>query len=122
LEAHRLAPLVFDAADQGDPVASEILARQGREIALYAAAALRRLEMADDAVPVVLGGAVAARGHPIVMDAVGRTLAELGCAAEARVEPRRPILGAGLAALEWAGADEAAASRFSREFEAAGIL
>jgi N-acetylglucosamine kinase-like BadF-type ATPase len=57
-----LAPAVFAAADAGDEVAGWLIDVLADEIAGMAASAARRLEL--DAPDVMLGGSVAAAGHP----------------------------------------------------------
>jgi N-acetylglucosamine kinase len=53
-----LAPLVFDAASQGDPVARRILRAAGRELGLSARLVASRLFDDRDRFPLVLGGSV----------------------------------------------------------------
>jgi N-acetylglucosamine kinase-like BadF-type ATPase len=53
-----LAPVVFAEAKHGDTVARELLDRQADEIVLMATTAMRRLQMRDLDVEVVLGGGV----------------------------------------------------------------
>jgi N-acetylglucosamine kinase-like BadF-type ATPase len=53
-----LAPVVFRAAREGDPVAGGIVRQAGRELGLMAAAAIRRLGMEDHEVEVGLVGSI----------------------------------------------------------------
>lgn len=53
-----LAPVVFRAAREGDPVAGGIIRQAGRELGLMAAAAIRRLGMEDHEVEVGLVGSI----------------------------------------------------------------
>ena len=53
-----LAPVVFAEAKHGDAVARDLLDRQADEIVLMATTAMRRLQMRDLDVEVVLGGGV----------------------------------------------------------------
>ncbi|MEZ0111663.1 N-acetylglucosamine kinase-like BadF-type ATPase [Catenulispora sp. EB89] len=57
-----LAPAVFAAADAGDEIAGWLIDVLADEIAGMAASAARRLDL--DAPDVLLGGSVAAAGHP----------------------------------------------------------
>ena len=57
-----LAQLLFQAAGQYDPVALDILKKQGEELGLAAQAVARRLGMEGDAFDVVLAGSVVTRG------------------------------------------------------------
>lgn len=59
----QLAPLVFEAARQGDAVALAILDDIGRDLGLSARVAAQRLFATDSAFPLVLGGSVLA-GNP----------------------------------------------------------
>ena len=53
-----LAPIVFQAARDGDAVARSLVDRQADEIAIMAVAAIRRLGLSALPVPVVLGGGI----------------------------------------------------------------
>ena len=53
-----LAPLVFDAAKDGDAVARAIVDRQAHEVVLMAGTAIKRLRMTKLDVHVVLGGGI----------------------------------------------------------------
>ncbi len=118
---HSLVPLLFRLAADGDEVARSVLVRQGRELALLAAAALRRLDALDREVPVVLGGGIAATRDPLLIAATTEHLAGLAPLARLAIVERRPVLGAGLLALERIGAGRAALDRLATDFEAAGI-
>jgi N-acetylglucosamine kinase-like BadF-type ATPase len=51
-----LAPIVLDAAGQGDGVASRIAAQGAHQLALTVAAAAMRLNMPPDSVPLAMTG------------------------------------------------------------------
>lgn len=53
-----LAPLVFEASERGDKVAQAIMMRQADEIVISALAMLRRLDMVELGVDVILSGGV----------------------------------------------------------------
>jgi N-acetylglucosamine kinase-like BadF-type ATPase len=110
-----LSPVLFEASSRGDAVAQQVVDRQADEIVTLIATALSRLDLLDVPVPVVLGGGVlAARDERLF----GRIHAGLGVRARhARtlVVTVPPLLGAGLLALEGAGADGAALARFRAE-------
>jgi N-acetylglucosamine kinase-like BadF-type ATPase len=94
-----LAPLVFsEAAD--DPVAAEIVDRQAKELVAIAAATIRRLGIADQPTPVLLGGGVAQRNHGVLVPLVQAGLRETCPTAEVRVSSSPPIVGAALLALD----------------------
>ncbi|MEY9929186.1 N-acetylglucosamine kinase-like BadF-type ATPase [Catenulispora sp. GP43] len=63
-----LAPAVFAAADAGDAVAGWLIDVLADEIAGMAGSAARRLDLQDP--PVLLGGSVAAAGHPRLLHRV----------------------------------------------------
>ncbi|MBL6975511.1 MAG: hypothetical protein ISR64_07265 [Deltaproteobacteria bacterium] len=97
-----LAPLVFQAAAQGDLVAIRILMDAGRDLGLAAAIAGSRLGFSpDEAFPLVLGGSVLANAEDPTL--------EKAIVAQARTRfPRilpvklafHPVLGAALMALD----------------------
>lgn len=64
----QLAPAVFAAADAGDEIAGWLIDLLADEIAGMAASAARTLGL--EAPPVLLGGSVAAAGHPRLLDRV----------------------------------------------------
>lgn len=91
-----------------DDVAASLVDRQAAEVATMAVTCLRRLDLLDAAVPVVLGGGVLRSCDPRLM---GGITAGLSAAARlARVVPvtAPPILGAALLTLEAAGAPASA--------------
>jgi N-acetylglucosamine kinase-like BadF-type ATPase len=103
-ELARLSPIVLEHSRAGDAIAQHIVDRQSDEIAVMAAAALKRLGLDGAAVPVVLGGGVVQSGDPRLLAGVDAALARLAPQAHAVVVHAPPILGAALLALESAGA------------------
>jgi N-acetylglucosamine kinase-like BadF-type ATPase len=61
-DSGKLAPLVFEAAGQGDAVSIGILEWAGRELGLSARAVARNLFATADTFPLVLGGSVLQKG------------------------------------------------------------
>lgn len=112
-ELARLSPLVLEHSRAGDALARHIVDRQSEEIAVMASAALTRLGLHDAQVPVVLGGGVVQSGDEILLAGVDAALARLAPRAYAVVVDAAPILGAGLLALESAGATREAVERAS---------
>jgi N-acetylglucosamine kinase-like BadF-type ATPase len=100
---HGLNPLLFSIAEDGDPVAGEIVAQMADEIAAMATAAIRRLGMTVAGTPIVLGGGVLAARHPMLSTRVEARIAEAGEGAEFIYVTGRPILGAALLGLERVG-------------------
>ncbi|WP_346233645.1 N-acetylglucosamine kinase [Parafrigoribacterium mesophilum] len=103
-----MAPLVMAAADAGDEVAGGILDRQADEIVALAVAALKRLDLLEQPVPVVLGGGVLASGNPRLLRGIEAGLASRAPEASAQLVRSRPILGAALLTLEAVDASPAA--------------
>ena len=110
-ELARLSPVVLEHSRAGDAIAQHIVDRQSEEIAVMAAAALKRLGLEGAALPVVLGGGVVQSGDARLLAGVDAALARLVPLARALVVSAPPILGAGLLALESAGADPEAVER-----------
>ena len=97
-----LAPLVVQAAEQGDPVAGRIVADAVAELVRLVRAAADRLAFApEEVVPVACSGGVF--GSPTVRDAFAASLAEVGGFA---LRPSRfsPVVGAALYAAREVGA------------------
>lgn len=117
-----MTPLLFDVADSGDPVAADLVRRQGAEVAGLAVAALRRLELLDEPTPVVLGGGVLTAGHRLLLDTVDDVLAEQAPKASTRVVTTPLVIGAGLLGLDQLSASAQARQRLqaSRVTDAGG--
>lgn len=98
-----LCPVLFEASRAGDQVAAAEVDHQAREIVLMAVTALRRLNLENESVPVVLGGGVLAAGDARLMSEVEGGLRKLAPRARMQLVKSPPILGAGLLALEAAG-------------------
>lgn len=114
-----LAPAVFDAADAGDVIALTIVDRQAAEVVSFARASLTRLDLLDHDVPVVLGGGVIRAGHDRLLSGIEAGLAADAPLARIVVTTAPPVVGAGLLALESAGAPAAALDRARAELTAA---
>jgi N-acetylglucosamine kinase-like BadF-type ATPase len=106
-----LSPGVFDAARRGDEVAGAIVDRQADEVVAFARASLIRLDLLDSDVPVVLGGGVIRAADERMMSRIGERLAADAPKARIVLVSAPPIVGAGLLALESAGASRAALDR-----------
>jgi N-acetylglucosamine kinase-like BadF-type ATPase len=114
-----LAPSVFATARDGDEVAGRIVDRQAAEVVAFARASLTRLGMLDRDVPVVLGGGVIRGGDERLITGITTGLAEVAPAARIVRVDAPPIVGAGLLALESAGATRTAVERARDELTAA---
>jgi N-acetylglucosamine kinase-like BadF-type ATPase len=95
----RLAPLILDAADAGEPVALEIVESLGRGLGRYAAAAANRVGLDPSGRPLVLAGSVFRHPSPVLADAVA---AELPTAVPTR-SAFEPAVGALLLAFDELG-------------------
>ncbi len=102
-ELRDLAPAVLRLG-AFDDVAASLVDRQAAEVVTMAVTCLRRLDLLEAAVPVVLGGGVLRACDPRLMGGITAGLAD--GAPHARVVPvtAPPILGAALLTLEAAGA------------------
>ena len=98
--AARLAPLLLDAAEAGDPTARAIVIEHGIGMADYALATARRLGIEGMPFPLVLAGGVLRHPSPLLEQAI---VARVRSAAPDAVPLRsrfEPAVGALLLALE----------------------
>jgi len=114
-----LTPVVFAAADGGDPVASEILLRLTDEVATFAGAALRGLDLTTTDPDVVLGGGLMRAVSPGLLERIELGVRQVSPAAKVVVARTGPIVGAALLGLDDLGADSSAAARARSELHAA---
>jgi glucosamine kinase len=88
-----MVPVVQRAAEAGDAVAGDIIARAGIELSAAAASVITRLEMRGEAFPTLLAGGVF-RGVPALVDHVVSRLAEVAPRSEVRLLDAEPAIGA----------------------------
>ncbi len=96
------APLVFKVASEGDPIAREVIAWAGRELADLAIGVMRQLDLEQEATEIVLVGSLF-NGGPLLTEPL--------CTAIHAVAPRAwftrltvpPVVGAVLLGMEQAG-------------------
>ncbi|MEV3855295.1 BadF/BadG/BcrA/BcrD ATPase family protein [Streptomyces sp. NPDC050095] len=100
---HECAPVLFATAAEGDVVARSLVDRMADEVVAMSTVALRRLDLLDDEVPVLLGGSVLAAQHPQLDTRIRDLLAEQAPKATPRVVSERPVLGAALLGLDAVG-------------------
>jgi N-acetylglucosamine kinase-like BadF-type ATPase len=100
---YAFTPQVFEAAFKSDPVAVEILVRQGKGLAEYATAMARRFNMCALAFDVVLAGSVFKGVGPLLIDTITQEIHQV--APHARiVRPRfEPAVGSLLLAYDALG-------------------
>lgn len=118
-ECMDLTPVLFEVAAAGDEVAGALVRRQAEEVVALAVAAMRRLRVLGEPIPVVLGGGVLTAGHPQLMDEITRLLAEQAPGAAPLVVRTPPVVGAALLGLDRLGADATARERLRSAFEVA---
>lgn len=106
-----IAPVVFEAAIEGDAVAREIVDRQADEIVTMAGAAIRRLRMSTLDVEVVLGGGVFRNDDPSFFKRIREGISEVAALARVHVLEAPPVVGAVLLGLDRLGAGRSAAGR-----------
>ncbi|MGY0486511.1 N-acetylglucosamine kinase [Streptomyces sp. WG-D5] len=116
---HELTPVLFATAASGDPVARSLVDRMADEVVAMATVALRRLDLLEAEVPVLLGGSVLAARHPRLNDRIAASLAARAPRAVPRVVAERPVLGAALLGLDAVGAPPRVHARVREFFSAA---
>ncbi|MEV7782678.1 BadF/BadG/BcrA/BcrD ATPase family protein [Kitasatospora sp. NPDC088351] len=116
---HEIVRVLFAVAEEGDPVALELIDRQADEITRLAVVALRRLDLLDSPTPLVLGGGVLASRQPLLLDNLTARLAAAAPLAEPRVVVAPPVLGAALLGLDHLGAGAGAQSRLREAYDTA---
>ena len=93
--------------------------RQAEEVVALAVAAMRRLGVLGEPIPVVLGGGVLTAGHPQLMDEIDRLLAERGAAGRRPSVVRTPpVVGAALLGLDRLEAPPTVRDRLRESFAA----
>ncbi|MDI5962167.1 N-acetylglucosamine kinase [Streptantibioticus silvisoli] len=97
---HELVPVLFRVAGAGDTAAVRLVERQAEEVARLALVALRRLDLLDEPVDVVLGGGVLAAGQRLLLDGVFARLAAGAPKAVPRIATTAPVVGAALLGLD----------------------
>lgn len=120
-EIAALSPVIFRTAESGDEVARGLVLRQAEEIFLLAKSAIRRLDLADAEVPVVLGGGILAARHPLLIDRVTELIRTEFPNAVVHVVTGAPVVGAALIGLDLAGASVTAKERLRGAFITAHV-
>jgi N-acetylglucosamine kinase-like BadF-type ATPase len=106
-----LVPVLFEAAGRGDAVALDFVRCQAAEVCVMAVTAMRRLGLADQPVPVALGGGVLAARNPLLTAEIIKRLAAEAPQAQPRIVDIPPVAGAALLGLDHIGAPPAAQAR-----------
>jgi N-acetylglucosamine kinase-like BadF-type ATPase len=106
-----LAPVVFKAAGDGDPIARSLVDRQADEIVTMATAAIRKLGMEDLDVHVALGGGVFRNRFAPFPERIRSGVRAVAPRARVSVLSDPPIVGAALLGLDRLGAPRPAERR-----------
>jgi N-acetylglucosamine kinase-like BadF-type ATPase len=115
-----LAPIVFDAADE-DPTAAGIVVRLADEIAAFATAAIRRLELEAGDPDVVLGGGLIRGAPPAAIERVAARVNEVAPKASVVVARSAPVVGAALLGFDHLRLNSSAVIRARAELDAAFV-
>jgi N-acetylglucosamine kinase-like BadF-type ATPase len=95
-----LSPIVFQAASAGDAVARIISDRQSDEVVAMAGSVIRRLDLADQDVDVVLGGGVFRNEYRAFLTRIEGGLKGVAPNAQMVVLSAPPVVGAALLGLD----------------------
>ena len=106
-----LVQLVFAEADAGDEAAGQLVTRQVDEIVAMAGAAIRRLDLTEDDVEVVLGGGLFHGEAPTFLERIHSEVVRVAPAARLTQVTAPPVVGAALLGLDQLGAAPGAAER-----------
>jgi N-acetylglucosamine kinase-like BadF-type ATPase len=101
---NELPRVVFAAAAGGDEIAVRLVDRLAGEMALLAAVSMRRLDLLDRPVDLVLGGGVARSRDPRLLDVLTREVLATNPLTRVIVVDAAPVLGAALLGLDAIGA------------------
>jgi N-acetylglucosamine kinase-like BadF-type ATPase len=110
-DLHVLAPVVFAAAADADPVARRILTEFGTEVATMANALIRRLHLTRTDVEVVLGGGVLQADDADLLRHIIDGVTAVAPAAQVRVLTVPPVFGAVVEAFQHVGGERTSLDR-----------
>jgi N-acetylglucosamine kinase-like BadF-type ATPase len=111
-----VTPAVFAAAADGDAQARLLMDRTADEVAAFVRAALTRLGMSRNEVPVVLGGSILRAGWSRLDARIDELVARDAPRARVVRTPYPPLVGAALLALDEIGAPAGAHDRLRASF------
>lgn len=100
-----VAELLFQAADEGDQVATGLLIKQGDELGLAAVATIRQLGMEQDTFDIVLAGSLLTKGDRsgIIRRAIEQKVKQAAPSGTLRRLTREPVVGSVVLAMESSG-------------------
>jgi N-acetylglucosamine kinase-like BadF-type ATPase len=113
---HELCPLLFRVAAEGDAVAAAVVERLIEEIVLLATVSLRRLDLLDEQVDIVLGGGVLTNSGPAMIDEITRRCHAVAPLADVHLVALPPVAGAALLGLDAIGAGAEVESRLRAHY------
>jgi N-acetylglucosamine kinase-like BadF-type ATPase len=96
-----LVRVLFRVADQGDPIAIDLVDRQAHEVALMTKSIVRRLDLTNTKTDVVLGGGVLTSREPLLMRLIDGWMETEAPNASVRVNTVPAITGAALLGLDY---------------------
>lgn len=101
----QIAELLFQAADEGDQVATLLLTKQGDELGLAAVSTIRRLAMEEDSFDIVLAGSLLTKGDRsgIIRQAIEKRVKHSAPNGTLKILTREPVVGAVVLAMESSG-------------------
>jgi len=102
-----LAPVLFEVAAAGDPVATSLVERQAEEVLAQHRVAATRLDLLDKPHALVLGGGVLRARHPQLEKLIDEGAHALAPQVSISVLDAPPVAGAALLALDALGATAA---------------
>lgn len=100
------APLVFEVAAQGDPVAQQIITWAGKELGSLANGVIRQLNLTEERFDVVLSGSLYKGGSPLI-DPMRQTIQAVAPGANLVRLHAPPVVGGVLLGMEQVGLDTA---------------
>jgi N-acetylglucosamine kinase-like BadF-type ATPase len=98
------APLVFEVARRGDPIALDLVRWAGRELGDLAVGVIRQLQFQDEQFEVVLAGSFY-KGSPLVAEELEKTVRQVAPGARLVRLHAPPVIGGALLGMELAGID-----------------
>lgn len=112
--------LVFEAAQEGDPVATGILLEAGEQLAISTNAVIRALDLQAEAFELVLGGSVFNAEYPLMRNTLAAYVRQFAPLVDIVRLAAPPVVGAVLAAMDEAGLppDEAVRARLVAQVQA----
>ncbi len=101
------APVVFDVAAGGDPVAQEIIVWAGQELGSLAVGVIHQLDLATETFDVVLSGSLYKGGEPLI-EPMRQTIQAIAPGAKLVRLKASPVVGGVLLGMEQVGLDTTA--------------